>query len=116
MISRKERLAEFFRRMMLAEPQDEFETAYRLLCDTLTEVEEEHSGVPNHPEDWRTDGRMYPPQEDSFQDVEHFPDVVGMGTRGHTVYIGPNGSIEIRVRGAEVVLEKPGADGKGVWE
>jgi hypothetical protein len=37
------------------------------------------------------------------------------GRRGHRVYIGANGSIEIRLK-KQPVLQKPGADGRKVWE
>lgn len=83
---------------------------------TLNNVEDEHSGVPFDPAHWRTDGRMYPFDDDSAADVEGHPDVTSYRSRGHETFIARNGAIEIRdVRSGEVVIEKPGSDGRGPW-
>jgi hypothetical protein len=100
-----------------AEPQRTFEDAYELLCSTLNSVEDELSGVEYNPENWMTDGRLYPPQQDSFRrDCDGYAEVVRMRTRGHNVFIGPNGAIEIEVvHSSEIIFSKDGADGEGVW-
>jgi hypothetical protein len=117
MTSRKERLEEFMRRMTASEPRSTFDDAYELLCDTLNEVEDELSGVPYNPDMWSTDGRLYPPQPDSFRkDCKDHPSVVRLRTRGHNIFIAQNGAIEIqKLNGEGVIFQKPGADGKGVW-
>lgn len=115
-ISRKERFAEFLRRLMAVEPACDFDEAYSALCQVLNDVEDDLSGVPYNPESWRTDGRLYPPQRDAFRESEKDATVTRIRTRGHNVFIGPNGAIEIQVLGGEVIFEKPGEDGEGVWK
>jgi len=61
-MSKEERLAEFFRRLLAAPACDDAETALAVLSQTLTAVEDEFSGVPNDPSNYRSDGRLYPPQ------------------------------------------------------
>jgi hypothetical protein len=90
--------------------------ARRLVDDTLNEVEDEHSGVPFNPQRWRTDGRMYPVQDDNAGDVPGHPEVTSYRSFKHETLIRENGAIEIRlIETNEVVLQKAGADGRGVW-
>ena len=85
--------------------------------ETLNQVEDELSDVPFDPDAWRTDGRMYPVQDDNAADVPNFPGVVSLRSGAHETFISPNGAIEIRdVRTDAVIFEKVGADGKGVWQ
>jgi hypothetical protein len=75
------------------------------------------TSIPFNPELWRTDGRMYPLQADSIRGVEGQPKAKRFRSLKHNTYIGDNGAIEIRsAPEGEVILAKPGADGKGVWE
>jgi hypothetical protein len=56
---------------------------------------------------------MYPFDDDSAADDL---DVTAYRSRGHETFIAKNGAFEIRdARSGEVVIEKPGSDGKGVW-
>lgn len=86
------------------------------LDDALNHVEDLFSGVPFDPSNWANDGRMYPPQDDSRFPVSGHLDVTMYRTKGHRVYIRSNGAIRIEEIATKcVVLEKPGADGKGVF-
>lgn len=90
--------------------------AKRRIDETLNAVEDELSGVPFSPASWRTDGRMYPVMEDNAGDVEGYPEVTAYRSFKHETLIRENGAFEIRVRRSrEVLIAKPGADGKGVW-
>lgn len=113
--TKKERLEEVFRRLSGASPADSFESAYELLQSTLNQVEDEWTDIPFSPENWQNDGRLYPPQRDSFRDVPGSPQVVRLRQVGHNTYISNGGAIEIRTLNDELVFAKPGANGKGVW-
>ncbi len=67
--SKDERLKEFFQRLASLQPASTFEEAYRQLCKTLDQVEDEMSGLPNEPERWMTLDRMFPPQSDRMSSV-----------------------------------------------
>ena len=77
--------------------------------------------IPYDPAAWHSDGRLYPPLPDSVREVEEVPQVVRYRSRGHNTFIGDNGSIEIAgvsegVPPANRILEKPGADGRSLWQ
>ena len=111
------RLQLFYERLQAAPAASTHNESYTLLCDTLNAVEDEHSGVPNNPSNWQTDGRLYPPQTDRVYAVDGFPEVVRYRSFKHDTYIGSNGAIEVKVIATnEVDFTKPGANGKGVWE
>ena len=105
-------MQEFFRRLQAAPPANSSEDAFDLLTQTLNAVEDEFSGVPYRPENWRTDGRMYPPQEDSRVKLLERPSVRKYRSKGHYDYIGLNGSIRIETLEGEVLVDKPGRDGQ----
>lgn len=110
--SKQERLSEFFLRMSEAPPAGTFEEAYQLLCQTLNRVEDAYSGVPNNPDNWKADGRMYPPQYDTSYRLEDNEDIIAFQSRLHTTYISDRGAIAIWSRAAGVmVFEKPGKNG-----
>lgn len=77
-------------------------------------VEDAHSGVPNDPDNWMINDRMYPPQDDQEQ-VSTVKGATLFHARRHSIWIGDNGSIRIEVRlGPDrglILLDKPGADG-----
>jgi hypothetical protein len=111
------RLQLFYERLQAAPAASTREESYLLLCDTLNAVEDEHSGTPNNPDNFQTDGRLYPPQTDRAHEVDGFPGVIRYRSARHNTYIASNGAIEVKVVGTnEVDFTKPGADGKGVWE
>jgi hypothetical protein len=90
--------------------------AYALVADTLNQVEDELSGVPFNPSNWKTDGRLYPPQEDNKHLVLGHPLVSRYRSVAHNLFIGSNGSIEIQTIRGDALLQKAGADGKHVWQ
>lgn len=113
---KKERFAEFLRRLSAALPAENAVEAFDLLCAVLNDVEDTWTSIPFHPERFAIDGRMYPPQDDNKMVLPGPPRVECYRSRQHVTLIGENGAIEIRSVGAEpvVVLSKPGADGKGI--
>ncbi len=111
------RLAEFFRRLGAALPAKSRDEALELLSVLLNEVEDELTTIPYQPEAWESDGRMYPPQEDSARRVDGYPRVVRYRNRGHNTFISENGAIEIQeIQSGQRLFGKPGSDGKGVWD
>jgi hypothetical protein len=116
-LSKQERLTIFFERLDEAPPASTHEVAYELLCDTLNSIEDEFNDVPFNPDNWQTDGRMYPPQPDRAYEVDGHPHLTRYKSFKHNTYIGDNGAIEVRSFPEETVLfSKQGADGRGVWE
>jgi hypothetical protein len=111
---KRERLAEFYRRLLAAPPASTAAEAYRQICDTLNGVEDDLTGIPYDPDSWMTDGRMYPAQADSIRPAKDRPDLVRYATRGHDIFVAPNGAFEIRDRKGAVALAKPGLDGKPI--
>ena len=79
-------------------------------------MENEFTDIPFDPDNWRTDGRLYPAHEDSASEVDGFPNVTRFRSKGHETFIGANGAYEIHdLRTKQVVYSKPGTDGRGVW-
>lgn len=78
-------------------------------------VEDEFSGVLFNPEAWKSDGRMYPPQEDFAQPDPFRAGVTVYRSRGHSTFIGANGAVEIVVRKQgrldAIEYQREGADG-----
>ena len=116
MVSKSERLRELFRRLASAPPASTDDEARELLTRVLMQVENDLTDIPNTPENWRTDGRMYPPQDDSRREVAGWPTVTRYRSLWHNTYIARNGAIEIAAVGGDVLLSKPGADGRHVWD
>jgi hypothetical protein len=119
--TRKQRLEIYYQRLRDAPPAESFDTALRLICDKLDEVEDEFSGEPNDPARWMELNRMFPPQADRIHADHPRPGVTIAVTRGHEILIGSNGSLEFWRRrktkeGLSTILElsKPGADGRGL--
>ncbi|MBL4846144.1 MAG: hypothetical protein JKY65_11505 [Planctomycetes bacterium] len=112
--SKQERLEEFCRRLSAAPAPETAEEAFSLIAETLNEVEDELTTIPNNPEQWRTDGRLYPPQADSARTVEGQPGTTRYRSRGHNTFVSENGAIEIQSLDGDVIFQKHGADGQGV--
>ena len=112
--SKRERFQEFLSRLEAAENADSSVSALELIAETLTTVEDEKTDIPNCPENWQTDGRMYPPQDDHAREVEGRLDLIRYRSRGHNTFVRDNGAIEIRDLKGQILLSKAGKDGKGV--
>jgi hypothetical protein len=106
----------FLERLAAANPARSADQALALLAQYLNEVEDEFSGFPYRPERWRTDGRMYPPQEDSRVRCPELPSIRKYRSKGHYDFVGVNGSIRIETLDAEILLDKRGADGRKAHE
>jgi hypothetical protein len=109
------RRVEFFDRLAKAASAASHDEARALVDGTLNAVEDEYSGVPFNPANWKVDGRMYPPQDDRASDVEGHPGVIVYGSKRHNTFIAQNGAIEIQTLDGVVEFTKNGADGNGVW-
>jgi hypothetical protein len=114
--SKAKRLQEFLERLEAAPPASSADEALGLIVSVLNAVEDELSGVPFRPENWRTDGRLYPPQEDARVKCPERPSLRKYRSKGHYNYIGLNGSIRIETLEAGVLLDKPGQDGRRTHE
>lgn len=115
-VSKRERLKELFRRLAGAPEAGSSQEALDQLANVLNGVEDELTNIPFNPERWRSDGRIYPPQEDNVVEVAGHPRVKRYRTVAHYVYIGANGSIEIVALDGTLEFRKVGTDGRGVWE
>jgi hypothetical protein len=116
MLSKSKRLHEFIQRLQAVPAASSADEAFILLAETLHAVEDEFSGVPNRPELWKTDGRMYPPREDSRVKCPERPSLRKYRSKGHYDFLGINGSIRIETVDAETLLDKPGQDGRKAYE
>lgn len=114
--SKAERLAIFMERFAHSAASASADEAYALVAATLNQVEDELSGVPFDPDNWKTDGRLYPPQEDNKHLVLGHPLVTRYRSVAHNMFIGSNGAVEIQTLRGDVLLQKAGADGRHVWQ
>jgi hypothetical protein len=113
-LSKSERFREFLNRLQKSTPANSHDEAFRLLSDTLNQVEDELTDIPFQPEQWQTDGRMYPPEEDNARELEGRSDVIRYRHKAHNTFIRDNGAIEIRDVSGELLFEKSGSDGRSV--
>ena len=112
--TKEERIALFLERLTAAPRASTAREAFDLLGVTLNEVEDELTDIAYQPGNYETDGRMYPPQEDSARDVPERQDVVRYRSRSHNTYIRDNGAIEIQDLDGNVKFSKPGSNDLGV--
>jgi hypothetical protein len=113
--SRAERVVEFLRRLAAAPSATSEPEGYRQICEILNSVEDEMTNIPYDPANWQNDGRLYPPQVDNMAVIPGPPEVKKYRTRRHIILIGEQGAIEIRRRpDNELLVSKPGGDGKGL--
>lgn len=115
-VPKRDRLREFYRRLMAAPAAATFDEALDQVTTILDAVEDELTGIPNDPANWRHDERIYPPQQDNLRPVAAHPQVARFRSVRHSTYIGTNGAVEIASTDGTVELRKPGMDGRGVWE
>jgi hypothetical protein len=106
----------FLERLGAEDPAGSADQALALLAGILNSVEDEFSGVPRNPSLWKSDGRMYPPQEDNFRMVPNRASLRRCRSKGHNTYLGQNGSIRIETLDGAILLDKAGADGRKTHE
>jgi hypothetical protein len=111
MLTRRQRLQEFFRRLASAPACRSAETAFDCVRVILNTVEDELSGIPYDPCHPRRDGRLYPAKATQRCRAPGRPDLRRYRFRAHRLYIGPSGAILIADRVAGPVLSKPAFDG-----
>lgn len=116
MLPKPKRLRIFLERMEAAPPLNSANEALALLSDVLNSVEDEFSEVPYNPHLWKSDGRMYPPQEDNARKVPNRPLLRRYRHLNHNTFIGQNGSIRIETISGKLLLDKAGADGRKTEE
>jgi len=115
--SKADRIAEFFKRLQAAPSCATLDEAFELVCATLNAVEDELTDIPYNQETSDNDGRLYPPLRENLRDVQDQARVKRHRHRFHLTFFGDNGSIEIQeVKTSQVVFQKPGRDGRGVWQ
>ncbi|MEO8270516.1 MAG: hypothetical protein ABI557_12405 [Aureliella sp.] len=112
--SKAERFDEFIRWLALLPPVDSVAGALTVLSAVLNAVEEGMPDISSTPENWQSDGRMYPPQMDSSRDVPGREDLIRFRSRGHNTIVRNNGAIKLRDLQNNRLFQKPGADGCGV--
>lgn len=115
MLSKSARLKLVFQRLNAAGATATHDAAFALIAEILNAVEDEHSGIPANPSNWRSDGRMYPPQADNARSSPNRPGVVVYRSRSHRTLIAVNGAFTIiDVQTGEALIEKLGLDGHGL--
>jgi len=114
MVSKQERLQEFYRRLTSSAAANDCDEALELIRQLLNAVEDELSGVPYDPANWQNDGRLYPPLPDSVRPVAGLPGVKRFRSFRHNTFVAVNGAIEIRTIDGTLELSKLGRDGRGV--
>ena len=115
MLTKAARLRLFLARLAAAPAAASHNEALALIAAVLYAVEDEHSGVPANPANWRTDGRMYPPQFDYARASAELPGVTTYRSVAHRTLIASNGAITIiELSTSTVLIEKAGGDGKGL--
>lgn len=110
MATKNERTQIFLDRLREAGPAETLDEACELIAATLNAVEDEFTDVAYDPGRWSSDGRLYPPQDDSRRIETTDPLVVRFRNRSHLTFVGENGAILI-TKGSEPCLDKPGLDG-----
>jgi hypothetical protein len=115
-LSKTKRLRLFIEQLDTAPSASTADGALDLLARVLNEVEDQHSGVENNPDAWKDDGRMYPPKEDNRREVPDRPSLRRYRSAKHNTFIGLNGSIRIQNLDGNILLDKPGNDGRKTFD
>jgi len=112
MLSKKQRLVIFLDPLASAPAASSEGEARVLLKELLNQVEDEFSGIPFNPLLPTSNGRMYAPRDDNRRAVPGQQLLNRFRSAAHNTYFGKNGSIRIETLEKEVLLDKPGADGR----
>jgi hypothetical protein len=110
--TKKERLGEFLRRLAKADPAADAAEALALVTEILNAVEDEMTSIPYNLS--RTNGRMYPPQNDSARMEGEAIGVTRYRSASHNTRIGEDGAIRIDEVKGKCVINKPGRSGKTI--
>jgi hypothetical protein len=114
-VNKATRLRLFLARLAESPAAASHDEAFALITTALNAVEDEHSSVPADPANWRSDGRMYPPQADNARPSADLPGVIGYRSVAHRTLIASNGAFAIiELATNKTLVEKPGGDGKGL--
>jgi hypothetical protein len=111
-MTRAERLAEFYQRLHQRPPAKSAQEALERVRITLTEVEDDYSGIPQSippPVPDQSDGRMYPPMSD-YVTINIDGSILAQ-TRQHDIVIGGDGSITIKNRANDRIEFHQGGEG-----
>lgn len=115
MLTKAARIRLFLTRLTSAAPAVSHDEAFALIAAVLNAMEDEHSGVPSNPANWRSDGRMYPPKSDSARASPDLPGVIGYRSVAHRTLIASNGAFTIiDLNTGKALIEKAGGDGQGL--
>ncbi|WP_371793051.1 hypothetical protein OG285_32495 [Streptomyces sp. NBC_01471] len=108
-LSLGERLQLVYQRLTAVPPATGPQEALTQLAETLTSVEDEHSGIPEDPNPGLAfDGRMYPPRADYT--TEEADGTLVAVTKGNVIHAKPDGALIITSRRTgETVYQRPGA-------
>jgi hypothetical protein len=111
-----ERIALFYEQLEVLPPFVSHDHALQEIGRVLTEIEDQHSGVPRDLSDTPevTGGRMYPPHA-LYAKQTDLPGVILYTQKGHRTYIGNGGAVLIiNRRTGAVEFEKPGIGGERI--
>jgi hypothetical protein len=75
LVPKSVRFEEFLARLRSGPAAATGDEAKRFIDETLNGVEDELTDIPFNPSNWRTDGRMYPVQEDNAGNLDEYPEV-----------------------------------------
>lgn len=114
-MTRRERLEKIFEQLRMALRASSAEEALNQLSDIVNDIEDHYSGIPFDPISGGNDGRFYSPQEDNKRAVTGNSNVVRYRTKGHNIFIGSNGSIEIQRMDTTIEFSKLGSDDRDIW-
>jgi hypothetical protein len=111
---KRDRLAEFFRRLTAAPRAADMHGAIQLPNSVLDGVEDEMTSIANDPTDPRYADRMKGVDLGRLRDVPGRPDLKRHRHTAHFTLLRTNGALEIRtVTDGVVLFAKAGADGRG---
>ena len=121
--SKPQRLAEFLRRLSEAPAARSYQEARQQVEVILNAVEDELTDIPFNLVASQSDGRMYPPLDDSEKKAGH-PGFRRFRTKAQNLLYGTNGAIRIHHLSLSpedwaagiVILDKAGLDGRRIHE
>ncbi len=103
------RLQEFLHRLEHHAVANTEAEALGQIASVLNAIEEEHCPADEE--------RMGPPLDDNRRSVPDHPGVARYRNKGHNTFVRDNGAIRIEeVSTKQVVLDKPGGDGRRVFD